>query len=79
MGFLNDLKERIYIFDGSKGYMLQLNGLPAGEAPDSFNLTHPEIVAKVHKEYVEAGCDVIQTNTFTANRIILEKQLLLGW
>ena len=73
MGFLNDLKERIYIFDGSKGYMRQLNGLPAGEAPDSFNLTHPEIVAKVHKEYVEAGCDVIQTNTFTANRIILEK------
>ncbi|HPQ45768.1 MAG TPA: homocysteine S-methyltransferase family protein [Clostridia bacterium] len=71
MGFLDQLKERILIFDGSKGYMLQLNGLNPGEAPDHFNLTHPEIVENIHREYVLAGCDVIQTNTFTANRVML--------
>ncbi|MBN1624094.1 MAG: homocysteine S-methyltransferase family protein [Clostridia bacterium] len=73
MSFLEDIKDRIFIFDGSKGYMLQLHGLPAGESPDSFNITHPEIVEEVHRSYVEAGCDVIQTNTFTANRVMLEK------
>ena len=73
MGFLDDIKNRILIFDGSKGFMLQQAGLPAGESPETFNLSHPDIVYKVHKDYVDSGCDVIQTNTFTGNRIILGK------
>jgi len=73
MNFLEEVRERILIFDGSKGFMMQMYGLPAGDAPDSFNIKHPEIVSKVHRDYVDAGCDVIQTNTFTANRIILER------
>ncbi len=73
MGFLDDIKNRILIFDGSKGFMLQQAGLPAGESPETFNLSYPEIVYKLHKAYIDAGCDVIQTNTFTGNRVLLEK------
>lgn len=73
MGFLEDIKTKNLIYDGSKGYMLQLAGLPSGEAPESFNISHPDIIFNLHKAYVDAGCDVIQTNTFTGNRVLLEK------
>ncbi|MBN2558715.1 MAG: homocysteine S-methyltransferase family protein [Clostridia bacterium] len=73
MGFLDDIKSRILIYDGSKGYMLQLAGLPAGGSPEEFILSHPDTVFDIHAAYVEAGCDVIQTNTFTGNRVMLEK------
>ncbi|MFO7612318.1 MAG: homocysteine S-methyltransferase family protein [Clostridia bacterium] len=73
MGFLDDIKSRILIYDGSKGYMLHLAGLPAGGSPEEFILSHPDTVFNIHLAYVEAGCDVIQTNTFTGNRILLEK------
>lgn len=73
MGFLEDIKNNVLIYDGSKGFMLQLAGLPAGDSPESFNDSHPDIVFNLHKAYVDAGCDVIQTNTFTGNRIMLEK------
>ncbi len=73
VGFLNDIKNKVLIYDGSKGFMLQIAGLPAGDSPESFNTSHPEVVYDLHKAYVDAGCDVIQTNTFTGNRIMLEK------
>ncbi|MFO7636979.1 MAG: homocysteine S-methyltransferase family protein [Clostridia bacterium] len=73
MGFLQDLRDRILIHDGSKGYVLQMMGLEPGHSPEEWNLTHPGQVMKMHREYVEAGCDVIQTNTFTGNRIQLSK------
>lgn len=73
MGFLKDIENKVLIYDGSKGFMLQLAGLPAGESPESFNLLFPETVYNLHKAYVEAGCDVIQTNTFTGNRVMLSK------
>lgn len=73
MGFLVDIENKVLIYDGSKGFMLQLAGLPAGESPESFNLSSPEVVFNLHRAYVDTGCDVIQTNTFTGNRIMLEK------
>lgn len=73
MGFLDDIKNKVLVYDGSKGFMLQLAGLPAGESPEIFNLSSPEIVYNIHKAYVDAGCDVIQTNTFTGNRSMLQK------
>lgn len=76
MGFLEDIKKRTLIYDGSKGYMLQLENMDAGESPEKFNILHPDIVYKIHKSYVESGCDVIQTNTLTGNRILLEKHNL---
>ncbi|WP_373877517.1 homocysteine S-methyltransferase family protein [Tepidanaerobacter syntrophicus] len=61
------------IFDGAMGTMLQTYGLKAGELPESYNILHPEIIKKVHKGYLDAGADVITTNTFGANRLKLKK------
>ena len=55
------------IFDGAMGTMLQAKGLPAGAFPETYNLTHPDVVLAVHKAYVEAGADVVTANTFGAN------------
>jgi len=56
------------VFDGSMGTRLQSLGLAPGACPEEFNLTHPDTVAAVHGEYVEAGARVVGTNTFGANR-----------
>jgi methionine synthase I (cobalamin-dependent) len=57
--------------DGAWGTQLQARGLAPGECPDLWNLTHPEKVAGVARAYVEAGSQVILTNTFGANRLRL--------
>lgn len=49
------------------GTMLQARGLKAGAFPETYNLTHPDIVLSIHKAYVEAGADIITANTFGAN------------
>ena len=59
------------ITDGAWGTQLQARGLQPGEAPDLWNLTHPKEVAAVARAYVEAGSEIILTNTFGANRIRL--------
>ena len=61
------IKEKTLLFDGAMGTMLQKNGLPVGMQPEYFNFSHPEVVQKIHEEYVAAGCDVITANTFQAN------------
>jgi len=59
-----------YIFyDGAMGTMLYKNGLKPGEKPDLMNMTAPEAVESVHRMYVEAGSDIICTNTFGANSL----------
>lgn len=55
--------------DGAWGTQLQARGLGLGDFPDAWNLTHPERVAEVAKAYVDAGSQIILTNTFGANRI----------
>jgi methionine synthase I (cobalamin-dependent) len=59
------------VTDGAWGTELQARGLPIGEFPDAWNLTHPEHVAEVALAYVESGSQIILTNTFGANRIRL--------
>ncbi len=59
------------VTDGAWGTQLQARGLPAGECPDGWNLTHPERVEEVARAYVDAGSRVILTNTFRANRLTL--------
>jgi methionine synthase I (cobalamin-dependent) len=59
------------VTDGAWGTQLQLVGLPPGECPDGWNISHPEEVARVASSYVAAGSRVILTNTFRANRIAL--------
>lgn len=59
----------LVLLDGGMGTMLQAAGLPLGELPESWNLTHPDVVTGIHRQYVEAGAHVIFANTFGANRI----------
>ena len=58
----------ITILDGATGTMLQAAGLPLGELPESWNITHPDVVTEINRCYVEAGSDIIYANTFGANR-----------
>ena len=66
------LKENLLIFDGAMGTMLQNAGLPTGGLPEVYNIEHPNTVLNIHKAYVNAGADVITTNTFQANRLKLK-------
>ena len=59
---------KIIFLDGAMGTMLQAAGLKMGAAPESMNLTAPEVVIGIHRQYIAAGSDVIYTNTFGANR-----------
>ena len=64
---------RIYFFDGAMGPMLQARGLKLREIPEILNLTQPEMIRSVHREYLNAGADFITANTFGANRFKLAK------
>ena len=72
MNFLETLGKRILFFDGAMGTQLQKYGLKAGETPELWNLSHPEILKKIHEDYLRAGSDIITTNTFGANKIKLQ-------
>jgi 5-methyltetrahydrofolate--homocysteine methyltransferase len=62
--------------DGAWGTQLQALGLEGGECPDGWNLSHPERVEQVARAYVDAGSQVILTNTFRANRVALGETAL---
>jgi len=62
--FLQAIYERVLVLDGAMGTMLQERGLQSGRSPEEMNLTMPEVVAGVHREYLEAGADILVTNTF---------------
>ena len=77
------LKNRILVLDGAMGTMIQRynlteedfhKGLPENSHElkgnnECLNISHPEIIEEIHKEYIAAGADIIETNTFSANRI----------
>ncbi|MBO8159926.1 MAG: homocysteine S-methyltransferase family protein [Thermosyntropha sp.] len=65
------LKEKILILDGAMGTMLQASGLKPGECPELFGVSNPQVLGEIHYEYIEAGADIIQTNTFGANKFKL--------
>ena len=64
MEFRSLLGTRLLFVDGGLGTMLHSMGLTGGQLPGSWNLLYPEKVRKVHEAYLEAGCDIISTNTF---------------
>ena len=68
MNILDELGRRILFFDGGLGSLLQERGLEPGELPETWNLTRPEILIDIHKAYINAGADIINANTFGANR-----------
>ena len=59
------------VTDGAWGTQLQAQGLPGGTCPDQWNLSHADIVQQVPLQYIEAGSQIVLTNTFRANRISL--------
>ena len=61
-------RERLY-WDGGTGSLLQARGLKGGELPERWNLTHPDAMREVALDYYRAGSDVVNSNTFGANRL----------
>lgn len=66
------LTGELLITDGAWGTELQMQGLPPGAIPDTWNLTHPVQVEAVARSYVEAGSQIILTNTFRANGVAMD-------
>ena len=71
--FLERLDKRIVLADGAMGTMLYAKGIPFSRCLDELNLSQPQFVKDVHLGYIKAGAEVIETNTFGANRTRLEK------
>src|SRR3954462_3155667 len=69
--FLEALDERVLVCDGAMGTMLYGKGVFINKSFDALNVTQPDLVAEVHQDYVLAGADIVETNTFGANRIKL--------
>jgi len=69
--FLEAVDDRVLVCDGAMGTMLYAKGVFINKSFDALNIAQPELVARVHQEYVWAGADIIETNTFGANRIKL--------
>ena len=67
MSIKEKIKNGLVFFDGGTGTMLQSLGLMLGELPETWNITHPNEIINLHKEYLEAGANIIKTNTFGAN------------
>lgn len=73
MNFLGEIKKRVLVYDGSKGYLLQKLGLKGGDCPELWNVERRDEIKKIYAAYRDAGADVIQTNTFQGNRLQLER------
>lgn len=65
---IDDFQNKILILDGGMGTVLQQRGLPPGGQPELLNLTNPDLIRAVHRAYIDAGSQVVYTNTFGANR-----------
>ena len=72
MGF-EGIQNKIVILDGAMGTVLQQRGLPPGGQPELLNLTEPALLRSVYEEYVDAGSQVVYTNTFGANGLKLAR------
>ncbi len=69
MNFSEYLKSNIVYLDGGMGTLLQAQGLQPGEHPEKWNISHPEIITDIHKNYFNSGSNVVCTNTFGANSL----------
>lgn len=71
--WLSLLQERVLLADGAMGTMLYNKGIYLNLCFDEVNLTNPDLVGSIHREYIQAGAEIIETNTFGANRFKLKK------
>jgi homocysteine S-methyltransferase len=70
--FLNQLNQRPLLCDGAMGSLLYARGVTYEQCFDVLNLSQPELITNIHREYISAGAEVIETNSFGANRAKLE-------
>ncbi len=70
--FLEQLRQRPLLCDGAMGTLLYARGVTYERCFDELNLTQPELIQSIHREYITAGAQIIETNTFGANRAKLE-------
>ena len=76
MNVLKYMQEHTVVLDGGMGTLLQTYGLGGGELPELWNITNPEIIIGIHRSYLDAGSDVISTNTFGANILKFDRDTL---
>lgn len=76
--FLEALRRHILVFDGAMGSLLYERGIFVTQNFEQLNVTRPDVVRKIHADYLAAGAQVLETNTFGSNKVILEKHGLVG-
>ena len=59
MSFKEFLSKNIVYLDGGMGTLLQKQGLPSGEHPERWNITHPDVIVKIHRDYFDKGSNVV--------------------
>lgn len=69
MNIRDFIKNNIVYLDGGMGTLLQKSGLQPGELPEHWNISHPEVIRGIHKNYYDSGSNVVNTNTFGANTL----------
>jgi len=65
------LEREVLLCDGAMGTLLNLRGIPYDKCREEYNLNSPELISTIHEEYINAGAQIIETNTFSGNRIKL--------
>ncbi len=78
MNIKDYIKQNRLFLDGSMGTLLQANGLGAGELPERWNITYPDIIRDIHRAYYDSGSNVVCTNTFGANSLKFSHSELEG-
>lgn len=76
MDILSKIKNGFTYFDGGMGTLLQAKGLMAGELPETWNITHKNDIVNIHLDYINAGANIINANTFGANCLKFDDQQL---
>ncbi len=71
--FLTALEERVLLADGAMGTLLHSRGVPSSACLEALVLDNPDIIRRVHEEYIASGADIIETDTFGANRFRLAR------
>jgi methionine synthase I (cobalamin-dependent)/5,10-methylenetetrahydrofolate reductase len=71
--FLDSLHEQVLLCDGAMGTMIYSKGVYLNSCFDELNLINPDLIKDIHRDYIQSGADIIETNTFGANRYKLKK------
>ena len=71
--FISALESRVLLADGGMGTLLHARGVPTSACLDATVIENPDLVRRIHEEYIAAGADIIETDTFGGTRIVLSE------